>query len=127
MIGDLQDRDASGHQVTVVMDAGIATEDNVAYLKKLGLAYLVVSRKKHREFDESQSVVVKESPDCTVKVQKVPDPDTGETLLYCHSTQREKKERAIGRLFSTRFEDASRIRISSESIRCWISSTFLVI
>ena len=106
MISDLQGSDTPGEQATVVMDAGIATEENVDYLKERGIPYLVVSRKKHREFDELQSVVVKEDHDCTVKVQKVLDPDTGETLLYCHSTQREKKERAMGRLFSSRFEEA---------------------
>ena len=90
----------------VVMDAGIATQDNIDWLNNHQYPYLVVSRKKHREFDESESTIVKQDADCTVKVQKVIDDETGETLLYCHSSQREKKERAIGTLFSRRFEDA---------------------
>jgi transposase len=90
----------------VVMDAGIATQDNIDWLNNHQYPYLVVSRKKHREFDESESTIVKQDADCTVKVQKVIDDETGETLLYCHSSQREKKERAIGNLFSKRFEDA---------------------
>lgn len=106
MIRDLQQGDISDQQATVVMDAGIATEENIDYLKMHNQPYLVVSRKKHREFDETKSVVVKDEPDCTVKVQKVHDQDSGETLLYCHSSQREKKEGAINQLFSTRFEDA---------------------
>jgi len=105
MISDLQNGSTSANTATVVMDAGIATEDNIDYLKERGIPYLVVSRKRRREFDEAQAVVVKEGPDSTVKVRKVVDPDSGEILLYCHSTQREKKERAMGRLFSTRFED----------------------
>ncbi len=68
--------------------------------------YLIVSRKKHREFDESESTIVKQDAECTVKVQKVIDKETGETLLYCHSSQRKKKERAIGNRFATRFEEA---------------------
>ncbi len=91
---------------TVVMDAGIATAENIDWLKDNQHPYLVVSRKKHREFDESDATVVKEDAECTVKVQKVIDDETGETLLYCHSSQREKKERAIGTRFSTRFEEA---------------------
>ncbi len=91
---------------TVVMDAGIATEENIDWLKDNQYPYLVVSRKKHREFDESESTIVKEDAECTVKVQKVIDDESGEILLYCHSSQREKKERAIGVLFSTRFEEA---------------------
>jgi len=90
----------------VVMDAGIATQDNIDWLNNHQYPYLVVSRKKHREFDESESTIVKQDAECTVKVQKVIDDETGETLLYCHSSQREKKERAIGTLFSRRFEDA---------------------
>jgi transposase len=90
----------------VVMDAGIATQDNIDWLIDHQYPYLVVSRKKHREFDESKSTTVKQDAECTVKVQKVIDDETGETLLYCHSSQREKKEQAIGTLFSRRFEDA---------------------
>lgn len=91
---------------TVVMDAGIATQENIDWLKDHQYPYLVVSRKKHREFDESEPTIVKQDAECTVKVQKVIDDETGEILLYCHSSQREKKERAIGALFSTRFEEA---------------------
>lgn len=48
--------------------------------------------------------MVKEDKDCTVKVQKIFDEETQETLLYCHSTMREKKDQAISDRFSTRFE-----------------------
>ena len=107
MLHELQSTGASTLQKpTVVMDAGIATQDNIDWLKDHQYPYLVVSRKKHREFDDSESTIVKQDAECTVKVQKVIDDETGETLLYCHSSQREKKERAIGNLFSTRFEDA---------------------
>ncbi len=106
MISDLHQNTISDRQATVVMDAGIAIEDNIDYLKEHSLPYLVVSRKAHREFDETGAVVVKDDTDCRVTVQKVHDPDTSETLLYCHSSQREKKEAAINQLFSTCFEEA---------------------
>ncbi len=41
---------STGRNPTVVMDAGIATEDNIAWLQEHQYPYLVVSRKKHREF-----------------------------------------------------------------------------
>ncbi|RPI70486.1 MAG: IS1634 family transposase, partial [Geobacteraceae bacterium] len=91
---------------TVVMDAGIATEDNVAWLRQQQYPYLVVSRKKHREFDEEASVVVKEDDECTVRVQKVFDEESQETLLYCHSSQREKKDQAIDDRVTSRLEEA---------------------
>jgi len=90
---------------TVVMDAGIATEDNIKWLKKNRYPYIVVSRKRHREFDEEQSFVVKEDNNCTVKAQKVLDTENDEVLLYCHSSQREKKETAISNRFDTRFNE----------------------
>ncbi len=107
MINDLQRQGVQeSHKPTVVMDAGIASQENIDWLKKHHYPYLVVSRKKHREFDESKSTIVKHDKTCTVKAQKVLDEETGETLLYCHSSQREKKEQAIGQLFSKRFEEA---------------------
>jgi len=107
MINELQSTGISTVQKpTVVMDAGIATQENIDWLKEHHYPYLVVSRKKHREFDEAESTIVKQDEECTVKVQKVIDEETGETLLYCHSSQREKKERAIGNRFTTRFEEA---------------------
>ena len=87
---------------TIVMDAGIATEDNLNWLKKEQYPYLVVSRKKHREFSEDEAVEVKKDRNCTVKAQKVINEKTGEVELYCHSSQREKKEKAIQDRFSTR-------------------------
>jgi transposase len=90
---------------TVVMDAGIATEDNITWLREHQYPYLVVSRKKHREFDQASSVVVKKDDECTVRVQKVFDQETQETLLYCHSTRREKKDQAIADRFVSRFEE----------------------
>jgi transposase len=107
MIHDLGSKTMAGDKKpTVVMDAGIATQENIDWLKDNTYPYLVVSRKKHREFDESKSSIVKQDATCTVKVQKVDDVESGETLLYCHSSLREKKESAIAQRFSTRFEEA---------------------
>ena len=107
MLLDLEKGGAStGRKPTVVMDAGIATEDNIGWLQEHQYPYLVVSRKKHREFDEASSVVVKKDDECTVRVQKVFDEERQETLLYCHSTRREEKDQAIGDRFTNRFEEA---------------------
>jgi transposase len=91
---------------TIVMDAGIATQDNINWLKKEQYHYLVVSRKRHREFSEKEAVVVKKDKDCTVKAYKKINDKSGEVELYCHSNRREDKERAIYNRFSTRFEEA---------------------
>ena len=90
----------------VILDAGIATEGNIEWLRKKQYRYLVVSRKRHREFSEDKAVKVKQEKDYTVKVYKTSNEETGEVELYCHSTRREDKERAIQDRFSTRFEEA---------------------
>ena len=91
---------------TIVMDAGIATEENIKWLIDNKYSYLVVSRKHYREFSEEKAVIVKNDKECTVKAYKKLKEEAGEIELYCHSTQREKKERSIQDLFTTRFEEA---------------------
>jgi len=93
-------------KATIVMDAGIASENNIKWLKDNQYPYIVVSRKRHRQFNEHESVVVKQDQDCIVKAQKVINPENNEVLLYCHSTRKEKKEQAINDRFTTLFEEA---------------------
>ena len=92
-------------KATIVMDAGIATENNIKWLRENSYPYIVVSRKHYREFNEDEAVVVKQDNECTVKVQKVIDLENDEVLLYCHSSKREKKEQAINDRFTIRFEE----------------------
>jgi len=91
---------------TVVLDAGIASAENIAWLVENGYRYLVVSRKRHREFDPQAAVLIKEDEDLRIRAQRRVNADTGEVELYCHSSQREEKERGIANLFAQRFEAA---------------------
>ncbi len=60
MIQDLQQPGLPEDQKpTVIMDAGIATQENIDWLKNHQYPYLVVSRKKYREFNEEESTIVK--------------------------------------------------------------------
>ena len=90
---------------TVVLDAGIATEENIAWLVGNHYRYLVVSRKRHRQFNEADAVLIKETDDLRIHVQRVVT-EQGEVELYCHSSQREKKEQGIHQRFTQRFEAA---------------------
>jgi transposase len=105
MVGKLVDADAP-HAPTVVLDAGIASEENIAWLVEHGYRYLVVSRKRHRQFDPQHAVQVKAQGEQCVQVNRLVNADTGEVQLYCHSAQREKKEQGIDELFAKRFEAA---------------------
>lgn len=91
---------------TVILDAGIASEANIEYLTKQHYKYIVVSRKRRRNFDPDQAVTIKDIPGKTVKAQRVAVEETGEIELYCHSQLREKKEQAIQDRFAEQYEAA---------------------
>ena len=88
----------------VVMDAGIATEVNLAWLKEHGYRYVVVSRKRARQFDPDQATEVRTAGQTPVHVQRVQAPDSGEVLLYCYSPARAEKDKAIDTKKADRFE-----------------------
>lgn len=90
----------------IAMDAGIASEENLTWLKEQGYEYIAVSRKQEKQFDASQAVVVKQKEDdVIVRVQKVINEESDEIELYCHSAPRQAKEEAIQRQVQTRFEE----------------------
>ncbi len=81
---------------TVVMDAGIAAQANLTWLREQGYHYVVVSKLRQRQFDPAQATEVQSAGDVTIKLQRVHSAgDKGEVLLYCHSPAREEKDRAI--------------------------------
>ena len=87
----------------VVMDAGIATDANLGWLRQEGYHYVVVSRQRSRQFDDAQAIEVQTAGDVTIKIQRVLDADKGEAHLYCHSPTRELKDRAIDDAKSSAF------------------------
>ncbi len=89
--------------VTVVMDAGIATEANLRWLRDSGYHYVVVSRLRERQFDPAQATEVQSAGGVKIKIQRVLD-EQGHALLYCHSPAREQKDRAIDAAKASGFE-----------------------
>ncbi len=88
----------------VIMDGGIATEANIAWLREQGYRYLVVSRERQRQFDDEQAVSIENRQGQTLRLQKLVSEDLQEVRLYCHSEQRELKENAMVAQFCKRFE-----------------------
>jgi len=88
----------------VVMDAGIATEANIQWLRKTGYGYLVVSRERSRQFNADTAISLETAAQETVRCQKVVAEDGQEVRLYCHSPGREQKEQAMAERFASRFE-----------------------
>jgi transposase len=87
----------------IVMDAGLATENNIIWLKAQGYQYIVVSRKKKREVP-TEMVTVREDTRRLIRAALVQGID--EVTLYCHSTDKEIKEEGIKNRFEQRFEEA---------------------
>lgn len=88
----------------VIMDAGIATEANITWLKQHGYRYLVVSRERTRHFDPEQAIETLTASEETIRLQRVLSEDGEEVRLHCHSAGREAKETAITDRFVKRFE-----------------------
>ncbi|MEI9479993.1 MAG: IS1634 family transposase, partial [Deltaproteobacteria bacterium] len=87
----------------IVMDAGLATEGNILWLKAQGYQYIVVSRKKKGEVP-AEMVTVREDTRRMIRAALVQGAD--EVTLYCHSTDKEIKEEGIRNRFERRFEEA---------------------
>lgn len=88
----------------VVMDAGIATEANLAWLKANGYHYVVVSRKRDRQFDPALATQLQTAGDATIAIDRVQEAGSDEAQLYCYSPAREQKDRAIDDAKSAGFE-----------------------
>jgi transposase len=90
----------------IVMDAGLATEANLKWLKDHNFYYIVVSRKKKTEMPPAlEMVTVREDKCRVIRAGLVNNLDTQEIELYCHSTAKELKEEGIKTRFEKRFEE----------------------
>ena len=97
----------------VIMDRGIATKANLAWLRREGYRYLVVSRDATRIFDatrEATRVITATRQAVDVYAEEVAcEEEDGtpyrEVHLRCHSQAREAKEKGILERFQRRFEE----------------------
>jgi hypothetical protein len=88
----------------VILDRGIATEANIAWLRQNKYRYLVVSRERARQFDPDQATETLTASQETIRLQRILSEDGAEVRLYCHSARRETKETAIAERLAQRFE-----------------------
>jgi transposase len=103
----------------VIMDAGIATQANIDWLVEHQYRYLVVSRERHRQFEETQVVETTTASQQAIQIQRVPSEDGKEVRLYCHSAARQEKEVAMTTQFALRFEAGlTKIAAGLDKKRC---------
>ena len=92
----------------IVMDAGIATEDNVELLKKKGYDYLCVSRAVlkdcHADID-SRPVLIRDKKNQPIELLKVKTGKNNDNYLWVKSKAKALKENSMNGLFSQRFEE----------------------
>ncbi|HKG68260.1 MAG TPA: IS1634 family transposase, partial [Segetibacter sp.] len=91
----------------VVLDAGIATEDNLKLLKKNKFDYMCVSRSgmsKYSVDTDSSPIKISDKKEQPITLQKVTVDNSSDTWLRVHSTGKALKESGMNSRFSQRFE-----------------------
>lgn len=89
----------------VIMDRGIATRANLDWLIAHKYKYLVMSRERVRQFDDTSAVSISTASGDVIRAQRVVSEEGTEVRLYCHSSQRQEKEDAMNARLGRRFED----------------------
>ena len=98
---------ADDEKVLVVIDAGIATEENLKLIKEKGYRYLCVSRKALTEFTvdvDAKTVTVHDCRERPIKLQEV-HTDGEDYYLKIDSPAKALKEESMNRKFKKGFED----------------------
>ncbi|MFH2059199.1 MAG: IS1634 family transposase [Pseudomonadota bacterium] len=98
MLNELSEtNDGYGSEKTIVIDAGIASEENIEIIKQKQLKYVAVSRRRTFPEDFWSGGTEKDLPlyDQKNKLQVKLVKKDGEAWLHCHSGIKEAKEKAI--------------------------------
>ena len=94
----------------VIMDAGIASSENIDWLASNHYKYLVVSREKKRGFDREKASCITSAGGHEIQLQREQGDNEGEIKLRCQSAQRAEKDTAINESFRQKFEAEIRSR-----------------
>ena len=97
----------SAQKQIVVLDAGIASEDNLILLKEKGYDYMCVSRSGLRKYEidaSSKEVEVKDNKGQSIKLRKVKMPETTDTFIEVKSQNKALKEAGMNNSFAQKFE-----------------------
>lgn len=108
MIGDLKKHSTEYAQKVVVIDAGIASEENIGYLVEENLKYVCVSRKQIRDYqieNDIPVVTVKDKRDNPIELQLFTPEGYNDTWMLVKSEQKRVKEQSMSDKLSARFEE----------------------
>lgn len=92
----------------VVIDAGIATEDNLNLIKEKGYNYLCVSRNRLTDYElkaDGKTVIVHDCKNREIRLREIEHEEGGDYYLQINSPAKELKESSMKRQFRARFEE----------------------
>jgi len=98
----------SSKRAIVVIDAGIATDDNLALIQEKGYDYVCVSRSTKAEIKRAETgkpVIVKDKKNREITLEKILTSDGSTYFMKVTSPTKALKERGMKTLFEQRFED----------------------
>ncbi|MBW6481076.1 MAG: IS1634 family transposase [Bacteroidales bacterium] len=99
---------SSGRKPIVVIDAGIATDDNLAMLKEKGYDYMCVSRSSLKQYHADTAatpVQVTDKRKQAIELLKVKVDGDSDQFLWVKSHAKKMKEDSMNGLLSQRFEE----------------------
>ena len=97
---------ADAGELTVVMDAGITSQENLDWLTKQGYDWVVVDRSRPTLPQSPPDLVTQTRQNNTVRVWRSADEGSDEVRLFIHSETRERTENSMLTAPRQRFEDA---------------------
>lgn len=106
MIRSLRFKTSTAHRAIVVLDAGIATENNLAMLRGKGYDYICVSRTRLKDYTvnaDCDPVVVIDNKKQKITLQKI-ETQKEDYFLRVESEAKKQKETSMNNLFQERFE-----------------------
>ena len=93
----------------VVMDAGIASEENLLMLRNKGYDYLCVARGKFKDYvavtKDNLPVAITDKRPSPIELTMIEQQGIDDTLLFVRSEKKAKKEVSMHEKFTTHFED----------------------
>ncbi len=99
---------SSGEKPAVIMDAGIATEDNLKCIIDRSYDYICVSRTKPKQYCKlsEHATQLSDNRGNAIEVTKVSVEGKTDTFLHIKSHQKQLKEQSISDKINQRFEDS---------------------
>lgn len=103
----------------IIMDAGIACQENIDWLSTEGYKYLVVSRERKHQFDPEKASCIESASGHPIQLHRETREGEEEIRLHCHSEQRALKDGAINESMRQKFEaELTKLAAGLQKPRC---------